>query len=91
MPWNFRTEITETRPIKSFTEVDLCDHHVAPLLALRKDAAFAVVDRREHPVAAYFGIRAADKEDVVFASACRGQHRIATGDGKRNQFSAVFG
>src|SRR5437764_508693 len=89
MAWNLGLEITEARPIEPFPQIHFGYGHGAPILRLRDDMAFAIEDRRLHPMLGAVGVGATHDEHMVLAGTRRYQHRIASGHRERNDFGTV--
>src|SRR5688572_18460201 len=66
LPRDFGFEVTEARPVEGLAEVYLGDGDRPPLLRLRDDLPFAVVDAGDHPVELGVAVGAAHDVDVVF-------------------------
>ena len=62
----------------------------AGIVVPQEDAAFAVVNRRDHPIIGDGSVSAADQINMIFAGPGRRKQRIAAGDRKRDHFRAVL-
>ena len=90
MPRDLGPEIAQAGPIESLIKVHFRDGDGAPVFGLRENAAFAVINRRDHPIGFDVRVGAADEENVIFAGARGGEQRITAGDGKGDNFRAVI-
>src|SRR6059036_861765 len=89
MAGNLRLEIAEARPIEPLVQVHFRDRHSAPLLRLGEHFAFAVVNRRDHPVARRVGVSAADEIDVIFTRPGGDEQWVAAPNREGDHFCAA--